>query len=80
MQATLTSKGQITVPAKYRALFNLHAGDKLDFEFKDDYLKLVPLKKGSLDDFINILPKATRSHTVEEMNEAIAEGACDGGY
>jgi AbrB family looped-hinge helix DNA binding protein len=80
MQATITSKGQVTVPAKIRAELNLRAGDHLDFQIENGTIKVTPeRKKGTLDDFMNILPKATRSYTVEEMNEAIAEGACDGG-
>lgn len=79
MQTTLTSKGQVTVPAKIREQLNLKTGDTLDFQVEDGAIKVVPVAKGSLEHLMSILPKATRSFTVEEMNEAIAEGACDGG-
>ena len=79
MQSTITSKGQVTVPAKIREQLNLQAGDRLDFKIENGAIKVVPIEKGSLEAFMNILPKATRSFTVEEMNEAIAVGACDGG-
>ena len=78
MKATLTSKGQITVPAEIRAKLNLQSGDQLDFIIEDSSIKVTPVT-GTLDDLINILPKATQSFTVEEMNEAIAQAACDGG-
>ncbi len=78
MQTTITSKGQVTVPAKIRERLNLHTGDKLDFEIENGAIKVVPVRKGTLEEFMSILPKATRIVSIEEMNEAIAEGACDG--
>jgi AbrB family looped-hinge helix DNA binding protein len=80
MQTTLTSKGQVTVPAKIRQQLNLQTGDKLDFQIEGTSIKVSPArKKGTLEELMNILPRAKRSYTVEEMNEGIAQGACDGG-
>jgi antitoxin PrlF len=79
MQTTLTSKGQVTVPAKIRQQLNLQTGDTLDFQIEGGAIKVVPVAKGSLEAFMSILPKATRSYTIEEMNEGIAQGACHGG-
>ncbi|QTN32740.1 AbrB/MazE/SpoVT family DNA-binding domain-containing protein [Akkermansiaceae bacterium] len=80
MKATLTSKGQITVPVKIREQLNLRTGDKLDFQIEGTSIKVSPArKKGTLEELMNILPRAKRSYTVEEMNEGIAQGACDGG-
>ena len=79
MPATLTSKGQVTVPVKIRDEFNLRAGDRLDFEIEDGAIKVSAAPKGTLEELMAILPKATRSYTVEEMNEGIAQEACDGG-
>jgi len=80
MRTTLTSKGQVTVPAKIRQQLNLQTGDKLDFQIEGTSIKVSPArKKGTLEELMNILPRAKRSYTVEEMNEGIAQGACDGG-
>ncbi|MFM2197650.1 MAG: hypothetical protein RLZZ505_1082 [Verrucomicrobiota bacterium] len=80
MKATLTSKGQVTVPVKIREQLNLQTGDKLNFEIEGTSIKVSPArKKGTLEELMNILPRAKRSYTVEEMNEGIAQGACDGG-
>ena len=58
---------------------NLQTGDTLDFQIEGGAIRVAPVAKGSLEYLTTILPKATRSFTVKEMNEAIAEGACDGG-
>jgi AbrB family looped-hinge helix DNA binding protein len=36
LKATLTSKGQITVPVELRRRWDLKAGDQLDFTLEDD--------------------------------------------
>ena len=43
MKATLTSKGQITVPAKIRRKLGLQPGQVLDFDEDSPYLKAVPV-------------------------------------
>jgi AbrB family looped-hinge helix DNA binding protein len=76
MNATLTSKGQITVPVKIRNQLGLQAGDRLDFQYKEGKVEITKVT-GSLDSFIGALPKAKRSFTTEQMNEAIAAGASE---
>lgn len=41
MKATLTSKGQITIPLKIRERLRLKVGDVLDFDEKVSFLKAV---------------------------------------
>jgi AbrB family looped-hinge helix DNA binding protein len=42
--ATLTSKGQITIPLDVRTALGLYAGAKLDFVLDQDGFKVVPLR------------------------------------
>lgn len=76
MNATLTSKGQITIPVEIRNKLGLQAGDRLDFQLKEGKLEVTKVT-GSLDSFITAIPKAKRSFTTEQINEAIAAGACE---
>jgi AbrB family looped-hinge helix DNA binding protein len=39
MKSKITSKGQITLPARLRAKLNLQTGDVLEFDEKAPYLK-----------------------------------------
>jgi len=43
MKATLTSKGQITIPAAIRRKLRLEPGQILDFDEDAPYLKAVPV-------------------------------------
>jgi len=44
-QATLTSKGQITIPAAVRHQYNLRAGDLIDFAPNGRSINMVPARK-----------------------------------
>jgi AbrB family looped-hinge helix DNA binding protein len=72
--ATLTSKGQTTIPKEVRERLNLKPGDRLDFIFDEDgTLRVVPLNV-RLDDLKSILPAPKRVLSNEELDEAIASG------
>ena len=75
MIATLTVKGQVTLPKPLRDQLELHSGDKLDFVLRDDGLiEVVPLKQPA-SRLRGMLPKPAKPVSVEKMNEAIAEAA-----
>ena len=72
--ATVTSKGQVTVPADVRKKLKLKAGDRLEFVLnpKTMIYEVIPATL-SIRSLKGILPKLKRPLTVREMNEAIAE-------
>lgn len=72
--ATITSKGQTTIPKDVRDRLHLKPGDRLDFIFDaDGALRVVPLNV-SLDDLKSILPPPQHVLTNEELDDAIAGG------
>jgi antitoxin PrlF len=75
--ATLTSKGQITLPAPMRAKLRLTAGSKVMFEEQPDGSFLVRKKTGDISDLKGLLKAKGRPLTVEEMDEAIAAAAAE---
>jgi AbrB family looped-hinge helix DNA binding protein len=72
--ATMTSKGQVTIPKDIRDALRLKAGDKLDFQVQPDgSYRIVPRKVDILSVF-GMLKNNGIHVTVEEMNEAIRKG------
>ena len=74
--ATLTSKGQTTIPKQIRELLGLVPGDKLDFVVESD--GRVVLRPATLDvrELRGMLRKKSRKAvSLEEMDRAIAAGA-----
>ena len=75
MIATLTSKGQITVPLPVRETLGLKPGHQLDFKLlPSGRIELSPVGLATLGDLKNLLPKAAVRLSLEEMDEAIATG------
>jgi AbrB family looped-hinge helix DNA binding protein len=71
--ATVTSKGQVTIPKDVRDALHIRQGTEIDFVLQPDGNVLLRPKTRNLRDMIGIL-KTTRHATVEEMNEVIARG------
>lgn len=74
--ATLTSKGQITLPQPVREALGLHAGTKVDFVPTEDGFKLVPLHGGAVAGLKGrFAGRVAKPVSVEAMDEAIAHEA-----
>ena len=72
--ATLTSKGQTTIPKDIRDGLSLEPGDKLDFHLLSNASATLRVRRGSLDDFIGILHVPGRkAMTVDDVKTAIAK-------
>ena len=75
MTVTVTSKGQVTLPAEARRRLGIHAGSKLEvIVTDDDRLEIVRIG-GSLRDLKGVLPRPAKALSLAEMDEAIAKGA-----
>ena len=75
MQATITSKGQVTVPKPIRDRLHLKAGDKVEFMLeKDGNLRVTPVT-ASVTQLKGMLSKPAATLSITEMNEAIATSA-----
>lgn len=78
--ATLTSKGQITIPKDVRDDLGLTTGSRVMFvKLHDGQYRIVP-RTGNVMDLAGILHDPNRKPmTVEEMNDAIADAAAESG-
>lgn len=72
MHATLTSKGQVTLPKALREKLSLSAGDRVEFILDDDdqSLRLVA-KHTPLSRLKGMLPQPQKAVTLDEMDQAI---------
>lgn len=74
MLATVTSKGQITLPKEIRDQLGLVVGSKLDFSIEaDGSLRVRPLRRGAADLFGLLHDPDRAASTVEQMNEAVGQ-------
>jgi antitoxin PrlF len=69
-EATVTSKGQVTLPKEVRACLRLRAGDKVRFTVDHERI-VVERAELSIRDLFGILGKPRRSATLEQMDEAV---------
>lgn len=71
--ATVTSKGQVTIPQDVREEFDITAGTRVDFSRRPDgRLELIPLT-GSIMDLKGALKWDGPAFTIEQMDDAIGE-------
>ena len=80
VRATLTSKGQLTIPKEVRERLGLSSGDQVVFEFDGDSVRLRVERRKSLEELRGSLPatreypgkeaerEAARRHTVREVH------------
>ena len=59
-EATLTSKGQTTIPKEIRDSLNMKAGDRMTFTLMPDSTVVIRLKSKSLTDLAGKLHKKGR--------------------
>jgi AbrB family looped-hinge helix DNA binding protein len=73
--ATLTGKGQITIPVEVRQALRLDSGDRVEFvEVEPGRFEIVPATR-SVTALKGMFGKPRRTVSIEEMNAAIAKRA-----
>lgn len=77
--ATLTSKGQITIPVQVRTALGLETGDRVEFvEMEDGKFSMIAASK-TVKDLKGLIRKPAHAVSIEDMNRAIAaQGATAG--
>ena len=75
MHATITSKGQVTIPKPIRDRLHLEPGDRIDFIVEEDGgLRVTPVT-ASVTRLKGMVPRPGFPVSIEEMDEAIARAA-----
>jgi antitoxin PrlF len=74
MEATLSSKNQVTIPKEVRQYLKLQPGDRFKFFLQPDGAVVI-LPKLRAETLKGSLPKQRKPVTVDEMNTAIKAGA-----
>ncbi len=74
MIATVTSKGQVTLPAEARKRLRLGPGSKLEFIVLDDErLEAIPVVE-TLASLKGMVPRPKKTLSLKDMEEAVARG------
>ncbi|WP_234572750.1 AbrB/MazE/SpoVT family DNA-binding domain-containing protein [Rhodohalobacter sp. 614A] len=72
--ATITSKGQVTIPKKIRDKLGLQAGDHLNFDIDSEGKIAIQPEKKDTDTAFGILQRDNQETlTIEEMDSGVAE-------
>jgi len=79
MTATVTSRGQLTIPAAERRRLGLRTGTRVNFEVTTETKvstlhSEMPRNKSPVSAIKGFFPKPERAVTLEEMDEAIGCG------
>jgi AbrB family looped-hinge helix DNA binding protein len=71
MTATITSKGQITIPAQVRKRLNLRTGDRVDFMFEPDGRVVLQSRSTPFEQLRGMFHrKGQKAMTVRDMDRA----------
>jgi len=76
--ATITSKGQITIPIQVRTALGVDTGDRIEFvEIEKGQFVIVPINRSVRELKGMLRVKGRKPVSIEEMNRAIARRATE---
>jgi antitoxin PrlF len=70
--ATVTTKGQITIPKEVRDAMGIEAGDRVEFVAEEKGVYKVVAATKDVRHLKGLVPKPAKPVSVEEMNRAVA--------
>ncbi|TAL72256.1 MAG: AbrB/MazE/SpoVT family DNA-binding domain-containing protein [Burkholderiaceae bacterium] len=70
--ATITSKGQITIPADVRSMLSVGTGDRVEFVQIEPGQFLFVVANRSVTELKGMFGKSPKTVSIEDMNRAIA--------
>jgi len=71
--ATITSKGQLTIPVEFRTSEHITAGTKVEFfRLPGGGLGLIPLAR-SIDDLFGCLPSPAQGTSDDQASDAVGD-------
>ena len=73
MQATMTSKGQVTFPKPIRDKLRLGAGDKIEFMLVEDGRVLITPVTAPVTRLKGMVPKPEAPLSLETLNEVVGK-------
>ncbi len=73
VESGITSKGQTTLPKVVRDALAVETGDRIRYFIQDGQVRIMPVR--SITRLYGALPYDGPPVTLEEMDQAIAEGA-----
>jgi AbrB family looped-hinge helix DNA binding protein len=73
--SSITSKGQVTIPAEIRKSLHLATGQKVKFSCQNNVITIVPVDN-NINSAFGLL-KSSKSVSLIEMDEAIANVSVD---
>lgn len=71
----LSTKGQVVLPREVRERLGLSSGTELEVEVRDGLVVLRPIHRTTVDDLLGMLPWEGPAKTLDEMADAVAQGA-----
>ncbi len=75
IESSITSKGQTTLPKVIRETLGIETGDKIRYVIYDDEVRILPVRP--IGRLYGVLEYDGPALTVEAMDQAVADGACE---
>lgn len=77
--STVSEKGQLVIPREVRKALDVRRGDRLTWTVDEKGVITVALAKTDLNELKGRIPSHGRSVSVEDMEQAIRDGAAKSG-